>query len=392
MDKVLDYNSPTNSRTKLGVYIHIPFCRQKCLYCDFPSRADGESSFQDYTAALCREIAGKGGVLSSHVIDSIYFGGGTPTVLPVNNLVRIIDCLCGCAQVASDAEISIEANPGTLNSENSAALHAAGVNRISIGVQAFDDRLLALAGRIHSAAEAVRAVSEAAAGGFDNISVDLMFGLPGQTKVDFETSLRQAVKLPVSHISAYGLKLEEGTPFHRLQAAGELELPDEEEEAAMYDLATDFLPQHGFERYEISNYALAGSECRHNLKYWRYLPYLGLGAAAHSFIAGQRQANVVADCEYIRRIFAGEDAVEYREVPEPAVAIAEYVFLALRTVQGLAFQEFASRFGLSFTDRFAGIIEKLAGDGLIAVERGSVRLTVQGMRFGNIVFASFLPD
>jgi len=374
------------------VYIHIPFCRQKCLYCDFPSRADGEYLFQDYTTALCREITGKGGILSSYAIDSVYFGGGTPTVLPVNNLTRIIDCLCDCAQVTADAEISIEANPGTIDGSKLADLRHAGFNRISIGVQAFDDRLLAVTGRIHSAVEAVQAVTEAAVSGFENISVDLMYGLPGQSVDDFQTSLRQAVDLPIRHISAYGLKVEEGTPFHRQQVSGHLDLPDEDEEAAMYDLATGFLPQQGLRRYEISNYARAGAECRHNLKYWHYQPYLGLGAAAHSFIGGQRQSNVIDSGEFIRRIFSGGDPVESREVPEPEVAIAEYVFLSLRTAQGLSFQEFTNCFGLSFTEHFAEIIEKLAGKGLIILEHGGVSLTELGMRFGNIVFASFLPD
>lgn len=384
-------NKPDNRR-KLGVYIHIPFCRQKCLYCDFPSCADAEPLYYDYTTALCREIAGRGGILSAGKIDTVYIGGGTPTILPDDCLLRIIDCLRSHGRIEAGAEFTVEANPGTLDSEKLAMLRACGVNRLSIGVQAFDDKLLGRAGRIHSADMAIAAVEQAAACGFDNISIDLMYGLPGQTIANFRDSLRRAAMLPVRHISAYGLKIEEGTPFAASLAAGRLELPDEAEEDAMYEAAVSFLPSQAFRRYEISNYAKAGAECRHNLKYWQYQPYLGLGAAAHSFLNKERSANTADVGEYIKRVTNGELPVESRETPEIAVAMAEYAFLALRTTLGLSFADFTGEFGMGFLVQYGKNLDRLAAQGLVAVDADSVRLTERGMKYGNIVFASFLPE
>ena len=227
---------------KLGVYIHIPFCHQKCLYCDFPSRANAEHLFDDYIAALCREIAGRGGVLSGCDIDSVYFGGGTPTVLPAEGFSLIMDCLRRYGNIQADAEITTEVNPGTLSGKKLAALRAVGVNRLSIGVQAFDEEVLAAAGRIHTAIQASDCVAEASAW-FDNISVDLMYGLPRQSLAGFCDGLNYALALPICHLSVYGLKVEENTPFYELQTAGQLQLPDEDEEAAMYDFVVDFLPR-----------------------------------------------------------------------------------------------------------------------------------------------------
>lgn len=376
----------------LGVYIHIPFCVQKCRYCDFPSVAGGEALYEAYTAALCREIAGKGGLLSAESVDTVYIGGGTPTALPVACLTRIIRTLRDHAALAPDAEFTVEANPGTFAADTLAALRGLGVNRLSIGVQAFDDAVLAAAGRVHTAAQAADAVMAARAAGFASISLDLMYGLPGQTAASFAAGLELAVSLPVSHLSVYGLKVEEGTPFAVLQATGRLALPSEEEEEAMYEQAAALLPTSGFARYEISNYAKPGAECRHNLKYWRYRPYIGLGAAAHSFRDGERLANTADIDEYIARTAAGEDAVASRERPDPAVAMAEYTFLALRTAAGLSYPAFAATFGCSFPDRYAAAIERLNGKGLVEQDGASLRLTPRGMKYGNIVFAAFLPD
>ncbi|HWQ61989.1 MAG TPA: coproporphyrinogen-III oxidase family protein, partial [Negativicutes bacterium] len=218
----------------LGLYIHIPFCQQKCLYCDFPSVAGAEEFYAAYTAALCREIAGRGGLLSSAAVDTVYIGGGTPTVLPAESLAELGSCLRRSVVLAPDAEFTVEANPGTLDDVRLAALRALGANRISLGVQAFDNKVLAAAGRIHTAAQAAEAVAAVRAAGFGRVSVDLMYGLPGQTPAGFRAGLERAVALPVEHLSVYGLKVEENTPFARLAAAGRLALPDEEAEEAMY--------------------------------------------------------------------------------------------------------------------------------------------------------------
>lgn len=376
---------------RLGLYIHIPFCIRKCLYCDFPSVAGAEELFAAYTAALCREIAGRGGLLSSAAVDSVYVGGGTPTALPAESLAALGRCLRECAAVAKDAEFTVEANPGTLDAARLEALRAMGANRISLGVQAFDDTVLATAGRIHTAAEAADAVAAVRAAGFARVSVDLMYGLPGQTPAGFRAGLERAVALPVEHLSVYGLKVEEGTPFARLAAEGRLAL-DEEAEEAMYDEAVAFLPAQGFARYEISNYARPGAECRHNLKYWRYEPYVGVGAAAHSFLRGERSANTADVGDYIARMMAGESPTASVERPSPAVAMAEYAFLALRTAAGVSYADFAVRFGVEFPDLYGEVVGKMSRQGLVAAGGDGIRLTTRGQKYGNVVFAAFLPD
>lgn len=374
----------------LGLYIHIPFCRQKCLYCDFPSVAGREELYDAYITALGRELAGWGGVLSA--VDTVYIGGGTPTALPAGMLSRLGGFLRTSVPIEAVGEFTVEANPGTLTTEKLAALRAIGVNRLSLGVQAFDDKVLAAAGRIHSAAEAFAAIETAAAAGFTNLSIDLMYGLPGQSLDSFRAGLRQAVDLPINHLSVYGLKVEENTPFARWQARGELILPDEDEEEAMYELAASLLPDRGFVRYEISNYARAGAVCRHNLKYWRYQPYIGLGAAAHSFWQGERLANTADVDEYIRLIASGASPLNSRERPDRLTAMAEYAFLVLRTKVGLDYADFAACFGESFEERYKETVADLAGRGLLTAGADGIRLTAVGMKYGNVVFASFLPD
>ncbi len=377
---------------KFGVYVHIPFCRQKCLYCDFPSYTNQDYLFHEYTTALCREIAGQGGVLSANAVDTIYIGGGTPTILPIEFLVKIVDCLRSNLKIDSDAEISIESNPGTVDKEKLLILKKSGVNRISFGVQAFSDRLLQTIGRIHSAAEAVQAVETAQNTGFTNINIDLMYGLPGQSVENFCDSLTQAAALCVNHISVYGLKVEKDTPFDRLMNNGVLELPEEETEDDMYEYVNRVLPQHKFVRYEISNYAKKGKECRHNLKYWHYQPYVGVGAAAHSFVGGQRLANTADIEEYIRLSAAGRPATVFREKSDRDISMAEFAFLALRTARGLKFSEFAAYFRQDFLDSYGNVVNKLVKQQLINLNADGIHLTAAGMKFGNVVFTAFLPD
>lgn len=377
---------------KIGLYIHIPFCQQKCLYCDFPSHANLAHLYQPYVAALCREISGWGGVLSGDVIDTIYIGGGTPTVLSADYLREILACVHTAFSIDENAEISIEANPGTIDQEKLLTLKTGGVNRISFGVQTFSDPLLQSIGRIHSAAQAVEAVQEAQKVGFRNINVDLMYGLPDQTLQQLEDSVVQAIELGVTHISAYGLKVEDGTPFAVLNLEGRLMLPDEDIDEAMYQLTTEFLPKNEFMRYEISNFSKVGYECRHNLKYWRYRSYLGVGAAAHSFLQKERISNVGDVAQYIKCVESGNSPIEIKETPEIEVAMAEYVFLALRTVEGLEVQEFNAYFSRNFFRQYENILSKLVDQKLIIVRANQIYLTVVGMKYGNVVFRAFLPD
>ncbi|MCX7780704.1 MAG: radical SAM family heme chaperone HemW [Negativicutes bacterium] len=381
---------------KIGLYVHIPFCRCKCLYCDFPSYAGCEAVYEPYTAALCREIAGKGGLFSHGTdtvyVDTIYIGGGTPTLLSGHCLEAIFETLCAHWRIERHAEISIEANPGTVDFNKLKMLRSLGVNRISFGIQSFDDRLLRVLGRLHSASEALQAVKMAKDAGFDNLNIDLMYGLPEQTVGDWRQTLAIAIDLDVPHISAYGLKIEEGTPFFTRQKRGEISLPPEEEDEAMYDWVTEYLPAQGLVRYEISNYAKPGFECRHNLKYWRYRPYLGLGAAAHSFWNGRRAANISSIREYIGKVQSGEGPEAGWENPEKDEAMAEFIFLALRTAAGLKHEEFKRYFGVDFGQRFAAEIIQLETKGLLTKNGQSVKLTPLGMKLGNMAFAAFIPD
>lgn len=377
---------------KIGLYIHIPFCQQKCFYCDFPSHANLAHLYRPYIAALCQEISGMGGVLSGDTIDTIFIGGGTPTLLPTDCLQQLLEQVQHSFTLDEQVEFSIEANPGTVDEEKLTLLRAGGVNRISFGVQAFADPLLASIGRIHSAKQAIEAVTMAKQVGFTNINVDLMYGLPGQTTSQLRQSILQGAQLGVTHISAYGLKVEEGTPFFALQAQGALILPEEEEEEGMYELTTQLLPEHGFNRYEISNYGKDGYECRHNLKYWQYQPYVGVGAAAHSFWQGERVANTTDVATYIQRLTNGQSPVETREIPEIDIAMAEYVFLALRTTQGLFVGNFNQYFNVDFFHYYGQVVSSLVKKELLVVTPKQIYLTKIGMKYGNVVFRAFLPD
>jgi oxygen-independent coproporphyrinogen III oxidase len=381
-----------NSNRVIGIYVHIPFCLQKCAYCDFPSYAGLEDLFSDYTAALCREIAGRGGLLSNSQVDTVYIGGGTPTLLPTDQLLQILDSLRRNFSLCSEVEISIEANPGTVDQAKLMALRAAGFNRLSLGVQSFSDPVLRQAGRIHSAFDAIKAITVAQASGFANINVDLMYGFPDQTEADFRASIAQAVALEVTHISAYGLKVEEGTPLAAELSAGRVLLPDEDRDLAMYELAVEKLPASGYSRYEISNYAKPEAQCRHNLKYWRYQPYLGFGAAACTFADGRRSTNTKDIEEYLRCVTAGLPAIGEEETLDLATAMAEYTFLSLRTVRGLNFVDFYRQFQVNFVQYYRKQIGYLSEKGLLTLSQEEASLTETGMKFGNMAFLSFLPE
>lgn len=379
-------------KNTLGLYIHLPFCRQKCLYCDFSSYAYSEHLFDAYTTALCQQIAEQGGMLSQPLVDTVYLGGGTPSILPVPLLEKIVTSLQTSFALQTNAEISMEANPGTVTANQLSALKALGINRLSFGVQSFNDKLLVRLGRIHQTKDSLAAVEAAYAAGFTNISIDLMYGLPGQTSAGFAGELAQAAALATEHISVYGLKLEEGTPLAAAYDQGLLDLPAESQEEAMYDQMTAFLPQHGLLRYEISNFARPGKECRHNLKYWQYQPYLGLGCAAHSFLDGRRSSQVTGIAEYITAITTGKSPVAMAELLTRDEAMAEYIFLALRTVQGMDIAAFNHYFDDDFWKRFGRLCQTLQSQNLLTTADNQLCLTERGMKFGNTVFRAFLPD
>ena len=379
-----------------GIYAHIPYCVKKCAYCDFVSSSVGKNThaeMEDYAAALRAEILREVPPLRARWGDAatVYLGGGTPTALPVELLTGILGALIAAAGVP--VECTVEANPGTVDEAYLARIRAAGANRLSLGVQSFDDRLLHIIGRIHTAAEARAAFGAARAAGFRNISLDLMYGLPTQTLDDLKASVAEALALRPEHISVYGLIVEEGTPLAAAEAAGRLVLPSEDAAEEMYDYLMAELPARGYARYEISNFARQGFESRHNLGYWRNVPYLGVGAAAHGYVDDMRWGNESDSAAYIRAIRAGR-SVRMPEDTERTQenAMEEYAFLALRTARGMDEADFLCTFGVGLDEVYGAVIEKYSMQGLLRRADGFVALTEVGMKLGNEVFAAFLLD
>ena len=376
-----------------GVYIHIPFCRQKCFYCDFPSYAGKENLMEAYVEALCQQIEIQGFSYQQKWgrPTTAYIGGGTPTALPKENMAQILQTVA-VSLGAGIEELTVECNPGTVDAEYLQMLRENGVNRLSFGVQSFTDRLLRRIGRIHTSAEALEAIRTAQETGFTNISLDLIYGLPEQDLTDLQASVRTALQLDIQHISIYGLQVEEGTVFARQQELGRLALPAEEEAEAMYDYMTEVLPQNGYQRYEVSNFARQGYESRHNRSYWHDVPYLGLGAAAHSYLEGKRYAATADIRAYIAGIKTGKEIWQLEEEPTRQHAMEEFAFLALRTVEGLSARAFAQRFQVPLQKVYGEVMAKLARQGLLQVDGNGCRLTQQGFKYGNAAFAEFILD
>ncbi len=347
---------------RISLYIHIPFCVRKCAYCDFTSFPDKTDRIPDYLHRLEREMDEAVSRFGDLAVDTLFIGGGTPSLLGGDDMKRLMDAAAKRFSIVPDAEITSEANPGTLDPEKLRAYRAAGINRLSIGVQAFDDRLLKALGRIHTRDEAIRAVLMAREAGFDNLSVDLMYALPGQTPEDWQNTLETAVGLPLRHISCYSLIVEDGTPMKALLDAKKAVLPDEETVVGMQHTAEAFLKDHGFERYEISNYAQSGYESRHNMIYWTRGDYLGLGCAAHSLMNGTRFANTASLEDYL----AGK-AGDPPEVLTASDVYIERIMLGLRTKYGVPAEILPKK-----------TLDRLVRGGLMTAENGRVCVTQAG--------------
>ena len=383
-----------------GVYLHVPFCRNKCAYCDFASFSGLEALHGRYVAALLQEIAGVPSDRLASGFDTLFVGGGTPTALPVDALVGLLRICQQRLGVSRTAEVSLEANPGTVSPADLAALRSAGYNRLSLGVQSLRDDELSLLGRIHSAEEAVQAYHWAREAGFANVNLDLIYGLPRQTVPQWRESLERALDLSPDHLSLYALSVEEGTPLEECVARGALPAPDDDAAADMYVLAEDLLERAGYAHYEISNWARRGPDdaspdmpalaCRHNLKYWRNEPYLGLGSAAHSYDGRCRRGNVTSPIEYVERVEAGRDPTAEVECRDRDQRMDETMMLGLRLVEGVAYAEFARRFGVELGTVYGAQIAEASEDGLLEVDARGIRLTPRGRLLGNRVFSAFL--
>lgn len=368
------------------VYIHVPFCQRKCNYCAFNSKVSSATERRAYVEALTREIFQRG---TGELTTTIYFGGGTPTTLTLDELNRILEAVRKNFCVDERAELTIEANPGTVDENYLRGLKNLGFNRLSLGVQSFDDALLKILGRIHDARTATETIALAKKF-FDNVSVDLMYALPTQTLQQLARDVERVKILDVQHVSIYGLEIEDGTKFFALARAGKLPLPDENLCADMYDFITRTLPTLGYRRYEISNFAAKNFESRHNRGYWTGKNYFGFGAGAHSFDGKLRTSNIRDVATYISRINAGLPVATVEEIVTRRAAMEEFCFLGLRLVEGIDARTFEKFFGKSIFDVFGAVIERNKNFGLLALDGDRIFLTERGMSLGNEVFADFL--
>ena len=383
------------SVAEMALYVHIPYCDSKCPYCDFNSHAAKVWPEERYVTALEREmeVASSEAPWRGASIATVFFGGGTPSLFDPRSIARLIAAINRRWRVYDDAEISLEANPGTVDAFKLDGFRDAGVNRLSFGVQSFDDSILTALGRIHDSAAAMQAVCDAQDAGFENINVDLMFAIPGQSIAQWESDLMRAVDLGTTHVSAYNLTFEEGTVFHAMRQRGRLTQEDESTEIAMYESAERILEGAGLQRYEVSNYALPGCDCRHNLAYWRAKPYLGVGAGAHSFAPqpppARRWSNTLAPVAYMDEVLELGHARADEEIVDECMARGEFAFLALRCRDGISEAEFTRRFGMGVAEAFPQCLA-MKEEGLLEQTETHWRLSRRSWMIADEIFATFV--
>ena len=378
-------------RGSVSLYLHFPFCERKCRYCDFlsgPSRAEER---EEYITLLCREIRLRAPEAAAPV-DTVFIGGGTPSIMTPSQISRVMESIFSSYNVLNNAEISMEVNPGTADLEKLHAFRSAGINRLSIGVQSFDDAELRLLGRIHSADQARQIFHMSRAAGFGNVNLDLMSALPGQNMETWSQTLREAAALQPEHLSAYSLIIEEGTPFAAMNLP---DLPTEDEDREMYHFTRQFLAENGYKRYEISNYAREGRECRHNCGYWTGHQYLGLGLGASSDLGGERFRNPDQIASY-RTLIENEDPAALRCERQKMTKqdrMEEFMFLGLRMTDGVSEREFEERFGLKLEEQFGDVLRSHISQKLVCripQDGGRLALTEYGMDVANYVMSDYL--
>lgn len=372
----------------LGVYIHIPFCKQKCKYCDFLSFTKYN---EEYIQCLKQEIVDFN-KKSEYQVKTIFMGGGTPSIIKAEDISEILKLVYENYDVDANAEITIEANPGTLNREKLGIYKKAGINRISMGLQSVDNNMLKELGRIHTFEEFCENYKLARECGFDNINVDLMSALPGQTVKNWQHNLETIAAMAPEHISAYSLIIEEGTPFFEKYGEREDLLPSEDEEREMYHLTKELLQKAGYNRYEISNYAKPGYECRHNISYWKRIDYIGFGLGAASLIEEVRHTNYSDMSEYIRRLKEKNIPVEDTEKLLKNSQMEEMMFLGFRMIEGVSYKEFKEKFKVEMKSVYGDVIEKFLAEELLEDKEGRIKLTERGLDISNYVMSEFLLE
>ncbi|GAC1583667.1 MAG: radical SAM family heme chaperone HemW [Candidatus Elarobacter sp.] len=371
-----------------GVYIHLPFCPYICPYCDFAKWAWDDARAARYLGALRAELANAPQVEAR----TLFFGGGTPTTYGPDVIASLVDDVRARFGLPAGAEISVEANPDPSLAHRLAGLYAAGANRLSIGVQSFDARELRVLGRRHTARDVANAVGAARIAGFRNVSIDLIFGAPGQTEETWAASLDAAIALQPEHVSAYGLTIEEGTPYATWFAREPSAFADDTLEAALYQLAIDRLRAAGFEHYEISNWAKPGFRSRHNASYWANADYLGLGVGAASYLGGVRSTHTRDLESYDEAALAGDPIPGESERLEGAAQAGEAIMLALRTAEGVDLASFRERYGIDVNERYRDVVDRFVAAGMLHADGTSVRLTARGRFLANDVCGAFLAD
>lgn len=373
----------------IGIYIHIPFCIHKCSYCDFNSYAGLDRLTEDFCDALIREIRDMRDV--DREVKTVFFGGGTPTYLNSERLVSILNALRDVYPFTEDAEITSESNPANSDIERFKGLHEGGFNRLSIGVQSFDDRILRIAERQHTSEEAKAAMSFARATGFENVNLDLIFALPEQSLNDWGASLDEVINQKPEHVSTYALSIEDGTRFAKMNRNHTLLQVDEDSELEMYEMAIARLEKAGYQHYEVSNFSLPGKEARHNLIYWRNEEYLGFGPGAVSFLNGRRWMNEKRPSSYIRKVNKGESLAVEDETLTQLEAMAETLILGLRLRSGISLNMIKDRFGVDPKIHYAKLISELIEDEFAVIDDDILSLTHKGLLFSNDVFIRILP-
>lgn len=375
------------NRTPLELYIHIPFCVQKCQYCDFLSGPSDQETKARYIEALLAEIQAAQDVETYEIV-SVFIGGGTPSVLEAEAIASIMGAIQKKFYFSPEAEITIEANPGTVDLEKLKAYRRAGINRLSLGLQSTDPAELKMLGRIHTYEEFLLSYQWAREAGFHNINIDMMFAIPGQTGESWRSHLRQVAELKPEHISAYSLIIEEGTPF----AERELDLPDEDTEYQMYEDTAEILEEYGYHQYEISNYAKEGYACRHNIGYWRRTEYLGLGLGASSLYEGRRFSNTRDMKEYLE--FSGNEERTRRDITELSRndQIEEFMYLGLRMTEGISEIDFEQNFGQKLKNIYGPVLKKYKETGFLEKDGTNWRFTRKGIHVSNHILADFLLD